>query len=727
MSNESHVAEAENDEINLLEFLAVIWGGKIWIGLTVMLALIVGQIMVMLTQPIYSADGLLQLEEKSSGLALPLAVSDLAGENPRVSTEIEILRSRMVLEQVVRELDLGVSASPRRLPVIGEALTRYPLSDPGWDSLTPYAWSDERIKLGELVVPEHWIGEELIVTSTGDGGYTVRLPDGAERSGQVRERLGDDARGFSMRIDELEGKPGREFVVRKRNESQMALNLRNRLAVTESSRQSSILKLTFTDADPREAERILNAIAQAYVAQNISRGSAEARQSLQFIEEQLPASKQGVAEAQTALNLYRQEQQSVDLSYETQTLLDRATQLEQELSELALQEEEYKSRFTVNHPSYQALLKNRERIESQLSELREETGALPETQKEIFNLTRDLEVAQQVYLQLLNRAQELQVVQASSIGNVRIIDRAQASVLPIKPRQGRVLLLALLLGLFAGAGAVLLRNMLRRGVLGAEELEKIGLPVFATINYSHDAANHRAMRGTLPILALTKPDDLVVEALRSLRTSLHFGMLDAKTSTVMFTSAAPGAGKSFNAVNLAVVSAQAGQKVCVVDADLRRGYLRRYFGLERNTPGLAELLAGEKTLDEVLCRGPVDALDVIPSGRFPPNPSELLMRATFPELLEELNTRYDLIIIDSPPTLAVTDPVIMGRSVGATIVVVRHMETAIREVEAVRQMFETAGSRIAGAVLNGYTAMGGAYGSRHYYYNYRYAYKTDEK
>jgi len=203
-------------------------------------------------------------------------------------------------------------------------------------------------------------------------------------------------------------------------------------------------------------------------------------------------------------------------------------------------------------------------------------------------------------------------------------------------------------------------------------------------------------------------------------------MLDAKTNTILLTSAAPGAGKSFTAVNLAAVAAQAGQKVCLIDADLRKGYLRRYFDREKGTPGLAEYLAHEKTLDEVLIQGPIPKLSVITSGRFPPNPSELLMRPEFGALLNRLNERFDLIIVDSPPTLAVTDPVVIGRYTGATIVVVRHLETMLGEVEAVRRTFETAGGKVTGAILNGYKVTEGSrYGGQYQYYNYRYSYKTD--
>lgn len=494
----------------------------------------------------------------------------------------------------------------------------------------------------------------------------------------------------------------------------------------EKPAYSSILEITFVDPNPRKAEAALNAIARSYVDQNISRSAAEAENSLTFIEEQLPIAQAAVTQAQDALNAYRQQQQSVDVDYETRILLEQATQIEAQLNELSLQEDDLKKRYTINHPAYQALLQNETSLQAQLEEVRAATFNLPETQKEIFNLTRNLEVSQEVYIQLLNRGQELRVVRASTVGSVRIIDTAYSSEGRIAPRSSRIMMTHLVFGIVLGIGLVLMRRFLRRGIRGAQEIEKLGLPVFATINFSSEATNLNKQKGTLPILALTKPDDLVVEALRSLRTSLHFGMLDAKTNTILFTSAGPGAGKSFTAINLATVAAQAGQKVCVIDADLRRGYLRRFLGKEKNTLGLAELLIKEKTLDDVLLPGPVDGLFVITSGRYPPNPSELLMRADFETLLETLNKDFDLIIVDSPPALAVTDPVVIGRYTGATIVIARHLETMVGEIEAVRRTFETSGVKVTGAILNGYKVSEGAkYGGQYHYYNYRYSYKSD--
>ncbi len=722
-------AAPEDDEINILELAAALWAGKFYIAIATALALLLGGLFVLRTESIFRAEGLLQLETKGGSLALPAGMQGLLGGGGSQSpseAEIEIMKSHLVLGEAVQTLNLQTSAAPRKLPILGMLPVRLGLPDPGIGLIARYQWGNEAIKVGELEVPPDWLGEDLVLTITGPETYSVELPDGSLVDGTARVRATQAEIGFSLVVDQLEGPNGRQFVVIRESLPEAVIKLKKALAVSESPRGSSILRISFTDPSARRAERILNAISEAYLAQNIDRSAAEARNSLVFIENQLPIAELEVTDAQNALNAYRQQQQSVDVDYETRSLLERATDIETALSALTLREEGIKERFTINHPVYEALLQERATLQEQLDDLRGLASNLPETQKEIFNLTRDLEVAQQVYVQLLNREQELRVVQASTVGSVRIIDAAYARNIRIWPRTSFTLAVAMLAGMVVGAIYVLVRRALRRGIRGAQDIEAIGLPVFATISYLHKASDHRNRKGFLPIYAVTTPDDVVVEAMRSLRTSLHFGMLDATSKSILMTSAAPAAGKSFISVNLAAVAAQAGQRVCLIDADLRKGYLRRYFGKERNNPGLSEYLAREKTLEEVMFRGPVEGLTVITSGRFPPNPSELLMRAEFETLLGILDKSFDLIIIDAPPTLAVTDPVVIGRYAGARILVARHLETVVGELEAVRRAFEATGSKLTGAILNGYKAGEvSQYGDKFQAYNYRYSYKRE--
>ena len=715
--------DPDDDEIDLGQLIVTLWKGKLWIALCMALGFAGALFVYMNTPPTYQADALLQLEEKNNALSLPSSLTNLVeGGDPRSVTEIEILRSRLVLGQAVAALNLDWRVEPDLVPLIGTMVARYRL--PLVDGLLPdrFARPGESVTLAELVVPPRWVNEEFALAVGESGQFALTTPDEQVLTGMVREPLSLPEIGFTLTIAMIEAPEGRVYNIGQIDENAAIGSLRERLTVSERGRASGILEARVSGEGRADNVRALNAVLAAYQGQNIARSAAQADGSLQFIREQIPQAEQVLRAAESALNAFRQQQVSVDLSMETQTLLSAVTGAEAELADLQRREDELSQRYTLSHPTYRLLLEERARLEARLEQLREQVGALPETQRQIVNLTRDLELAQRLYTELLTRAQQVEVLRASTIGNVRIIDPAAAAWLPVAPRQSMMLALGLALGALAGIGLVLVRNWLRKGIQDANEIERQGLPVFATINYSRTADTSGRRKGHLPILAQEKPDDLAVEAFRSLRTSLHFGMLDAASPTLTITSPHPEAGKSFVATNLAVVAAQAGQRVCLIDADLRRGQLRRFFNLQRNQPGLAEVLAGDREIEELLLPGPVADLYVLPTGRYPPNPSELLMRAQLRRLLDWCGENFDLTILDAPPALAVTDPVILARSTGATILVVRHDVTVPGEVDATMKTFAAAGLRLNGAVLNGFDprkARGG-YG---YGYGYRYEYK----
>ena len=715
---------APDDEIDLGQLVLTLWKGKLPIALAAALGVAAGAFHIANTDPTFQADALLQLEERTGALALPSNLAALTESDPRSVTEIEVLRSRMVLGRAAAEQNLDWRVSPAIAPVIGTMVSRYRLPMIDWAIPARFARPGERLGLEHLSVPPAWVNRDILVEVTGENRFNLTLPDERSLSGVVGERLDVDDAGFALTIETLAAPTGRHFTIRQVDEMRAISSLRSRLSVSERGRASGILEVRLNGTDRHANTRALNAVINAYLRQNIERSAAEAESSLAFIREQIPEAERNLREAEAALNAFRQQEATVDLSLETQNILQQITRIEGELTELERREDELRQRFNPEHPTYRALLDERARLESRLDTLRGRVGDLPETQRQILNLTREVELAQRIYTELLTRAQEVEVLRASTIGNVRIVDAAAAGPGAIAPRRSLILALALVLGGMAGVALVLIRNWMRKGVQDGSELEKLGPPVFATINYNKAADTGGKRKGKLPILAIEETADLTVEALRSLRTSLHFGMLDARTPTLCVTSAHPAAGKSFLALNLAVVAAQSGQRVCLIDADLRRGQLRRYFDVPRNHPGLAEVIAGTAATDQTLIQGPVENLCFLPTGRYPPNPSELLMRAEFSRLVDWCGQNFDLTIFDTAPALAVTDPVIVARNTGATIFVARHDITHPGEVEATIKTFSAAGLRLSGAVLNGFDPRKarGRYGYG-YGYGYRYDYK----
>jgi tyrosine-protein kinase Etk/Wzc len=680
-----------------------LWSGKWRILAITVAAALLGILIAFLRTPIYQADALLQLEEKKGSLALPEGMSELMSNEPVSNTEIEIIRSRLVIGQAVAVLHLDWLVEPKLAPVVGSALMRFdgiPFPDGGW--FRRYNRLGDSIRLDFLQVPPEWLDEAMTLTVGENGTFVLELPDDTLLEAGVGNRLVDQERGFTIQIGALDAPAGRQYSITQIEEMRAIQDLRETLSVAERGRNSGVIELRLNHKDRDLAQRIVVEISQAYLEQNLARSAAEADSSLEFIRSQIPDAQAKLAAAEQALNDYMTAQQTVDLSLETEGILTQSVSLEAELREIARREDELKQRYTPNHPLYQRLLEEKRRVEERLASLRQEVEGLPETQQELLNLTRTLEFEQEVYVQLLNRAQELQVVRASSIGSVRIIDTARTAPKSVEPRIANVILTTTAIGFALAIAYVLIRGWLQKGVQSAESLEKLGVPVFATINLSPAPNTNKKSRGNWPILAITDPTDLTVEGLRSLRTSLHFGMLDAATKSLSITSSAPGAGKSFTSINLATVAAQSGMNVCLIDADMRRGTLRRYLGVEKGHAGLAELLAGRAKLDDVIVKHQDSGLSFIATGRFPPNPSELLMRSDFQNLIEELNKRFDLTLVDSPPVLAVTDPIIIGRAVGANIAIVRHLETPMGEVQAMLRILESSKVPLSGIVLNGF-------------------------
>tara|TARA_R110002073_G_scaffold335979_1_gene529704 strand:+ start:1440 stop:3656 length:2217 start_codon:yes stop_codon:yes gene_type:complete len=712
---------AGEDEIDLGELVRKLWKGKLLILVAAIIGGAIAAFVIANTRPTYQADALLQLEEKTGALSMPSALAGLAENDPRSVTEIEILRSRMVLGQAVANQNLDWSVQPDLAPVIGVMASRYDL--PVINDLLParYARPGESVEIEQLIVPPEWVNLDFTLEAAEANTYLLTTPLDNVITGTVGQALTLRDQGFTITVSAINAPSGRRFTLKQIDEIRAISSLRSRLSVSERGRSSGILEVRLSGEDRIGNSRTLNAVVQAYLRQNIDRSAAEAESSLTFIREQLPQAEANLRQAEVALNDYRQLSATIDLTLETQTILEQITRIETEISDLQRREAELANRYTPAHPAVRQVTEERQRLEERLAQLRGQVGELPETQRQILNLTRNVELTQQIYTELLTRAQEVEVLRASTIGNVRIVDIAAAGTGPIAPRAAVLLALGLILGGFAGITLVLVRGWMNKGVQQPADLENLGLSVFATINRNVATDAMRTRKGNLPILALESPTDLTIEALRSLRTSLHFGMLDAKTPTLTITSSHPGAGKSFLASNLAVVAAQAGQSVCLIDADLRRGHLRRYFNVKRGVPGLTEVLSGDIGFAEALVQGPVENLVFLPSGRYPPNPSEILMRAELSRLIEACAENFDLTIFDAPPVLAVTDPVILSKSTGSTIFVARHDQTPIGEIEAALKVYSAAGLKFAGAVLNDFDPKkAGGYG---YGYGYRYEYQ----
>ncbi|MFQ3787494.1 polysaccharide biosynthesis tyrosine autokinase [Halomonas sp. A29] len=719
-----------SDDIDLGRLFGVLLDNKWLIMLVTAIFAVAAIVHVQLATPIYRADALVQVEGKT-GLSNPLAeVRSILGEEPKAEAELEILRSRMVLGQAVDQERLDIVVTPTRLAFVGDYLVRRGMGRPGFAERS--VWAGEFLNVGELRVDHEWLGRAMRLVAGEPGSY--RLYHGEELLGEGRVGTTEsfDEGRVELRVAELEAGEGAEFTVVRRTRLAAINNLRSRFSVGQRGRDSGVFNMTLTDEDPRRAERTLSVISQIYLTQNVERQSAEAEQSLKFLEEQVPEVRTELAAAEDALNAFRMEHESLDLSLETRSVLDRVVDLDTQLGALEMEQAELSQRYNSSHPLYAALMEKRNNLERDRERLNERIHGLPETQQQILRMSRDVEVTQQVYVQLLNKIQEMSITKASTVGNVRILDDAVAQPGPVEPRKPVTVAMLTLVGAFLAVAFVLVRSIFNRGVESAEQIEDLGLPVYATVPLSEDQQkllrrvkrdNRRRGRDVAcGVLAQNAPDDTAVEALRGLRTSLHFAMLEAKDNRLMITGPSPNIGKSFISVNLGAVIAQSGQRVLVLDADMRKGHVHTAFNAD-SKGGLSEVLANKAGLEEVVRQSPINGLSYVARGKAPPNPAELLMSERFTRLLDELSERFDLVIVDTPPILAVTDAAVIGHHCGTTLMVARFGLNPPREVDVAIHRLETSGVTVKGAILNAIERKAAtSYG----YGYYHYAYKTTQ-
>ncbi|GEM80807.1 polysaccharide biosynthesis tyrosine autokinase [Vibrio superstes] len=714
---------SQPDVIDLGKLLGLLLDGKWIIIFTTFVFAVAGVTYALLATPIYKADALIQVEQKSTGMpVLSESMGDMFAQESQAATEIEIIKSRMVLGKTVDKFNLTTVASPNYLPVIGKGLAKR-------------MGEEAFIKVERFDIPDYALtgGYQIIIDDSASGAFTLTDSEDKVILKGKADELARSANGeYSLFISQLIGKDGQEFSLGKRSKLDAIQWLSGSLSVSERGKQSGILSFGFEGENQEQIIDLLNDIANNYFLQNVDRNAAEAENSLEFLQNKLPEIKAQLTVNEDALNQYRQDNESVDLGLEAQSTLKVMVELEAQLNELTFKESELAQRFTKEHPAYIAVLEKRKTLEEQKRRLEGQIKKLPKTQRAVLRLTRDVEVNQQIYLQLLNKSQELAIVKASTVGNVRILDGAESYSAPVKPKKPLIAVLATLLGGMLSVAFVLLRAAFHRGVENPDQIEELGLPVYATIPRSEqqekivkiqekNKAKKKLLTAEESLLAFVNPADLSVEAFRSLRTSLHFAMMEAKNNIIMITGPSPAIGKSFVSANFAAIIASAGQKVLLIDADMRKGHIGKGVKLN-NDFGLSDYLVNDKSAEEVINIDQVENMHFISKGKTPPNPSELLMHPRFEELCAWASENYDIVIIDTPPVLAVTDAAIVGRQAGTTLMVTRFAKTALKEIEVSSDRLEQAGVETKGVILNAVEKTASSYYTYGYY---NYAYKSE--
>lgn len=629
-------------------------------------SLCVGVFVAMWIRPVYQVDALLQIETKNSkGASMMGDMAAMFATTSPAETEMELIKSRQVLGSTVEKMRLEYFAIPlSKTDRLFHREGRMELMnfEIPWDRVP----KDDQYKPWMVKVKDS-TGFELFDHNndsvlSGLAGQTYRFA-----------YAGDTA---VFGIYRMNVRNGQRFSVGKMRHLEAIEAFRDMFDVSEKGKKTGILVFSYQDIYPDRAVAVLNEVATSYLRQNVEERNAEAQKTLEFLEKQLPDLQARMDSSLMNLKAFQNRTRSVDVAAETQIVLQSRMKLQQDILEIQQRKQDAIRLFHAEHPTVKTLEEQEAALKRELAKTSSSVEKLPETQQEVLKLSSEVELNKVLYTNMLNSVQQLRLVSAGEVGSVRIVDFAEEVTKPVKPKKSLILALFLFLGLMLGAAIVSVKSKFSGGVKSASFIEKeTGYTVYAKV----PKGNPEGTKGTRP-LAVVEPDDVAVESLRALRSSLEFSMMDSDQPVIGVSGLIPGVGKSFISVNLAALYAGLGKKVLLIDADLRKGRLHKEFGIKRGD-GFSQVLLKKVNASDVIESTEVDNLFVLPCGHVPANPAELLGSKYFLELIEEFKKEYDLIIIDTPPIMLVTDAALACRVVSQVVMVIEYNKHSIEAIQ----------------------------------------------
>jgi tyrosine-protein kinase Etk/Wzc len=698
------------------QLLSTLYRGR-WIILgSTAFFLLIGIAYATFTQPVYRSGLLIQVEPNQDAfkdsIGSPQTPAASAGNPPSASasTEIEVLRSRMVMSNAVENLKLYIKATPRYIPIVGWFMGAHSTS-PSSPLPGGYVYGNERIDVPLFDVPGVLEDKEFQLTLGTDGTYTLKHSGSSttaavELEGKVGTLLRSDTPDgpLQLMVARAVGEPGASFTLTRRPKVATTESLQKLVSIIEQGKDSGVIAATLDGLNPLLVSRILNEIGTAYVEQNAKRKSEAADKSIKFLDEQLPQRKAQLEDAESRYNAFRAKHGAVNTTEEGTTLLQQTVADQTRIVELKERRDDLLTRFVEGHPAIKAVDGEIAEAQGALAAITARTRELPLIEQNVIQLQRDVQVDSGLYTSLLNARQQLTLVRAARVPNVRILDQAAPAEYPIKPLRGLVIAGAGISGVLIGILLAFLRRRLMAGVEEPVDIEwDTGLPVFATVLRSQLSFEklRKTSEGAQLVLAPSTPrNEASVESLRTFRTTLQFALSDAPGSVVLLTGPTAGVGKSFLSANLAILSRVSEKRILLIDADLRKGVLHNHFRVSR----------GSHRVEDVIHREVTPGVDLLTAGTQLAIPSEIFLRSGFDFLIKSLSERYDMVVMDGPPVLLVADAIALGKVADVVFLVARHGVSTMQEIRESARRMALADVPIRGVVLNDFTPGPGRYG-----------------
>ena len=662
MSNAS--ADGEIDILEIIVYLKSKWK---FLLVFLFFGVVFGCLAAMWIRPSFKSDILLQVNVKGNKQGLALGeMGALFDVSTPSAAEMELIKSRVILDQVVQDERLCYSAVPL-------------------NKLDRLMHREGRMDLELLVIPRAFeeAKGELVARVTADSSAyeVIGLEGEVVLSGKVGETYRKPFAGDTLAIcvKNLTATVGQTFLLTAVHPQVAAGNLLKGLSISEEGKSSGIIRVSLENRYADRVAAILNTVANTYLKQNIEMRSAEAKKTLMFLEEQLPGVKAKLDSAEQKLTSFRNAKGTIDLSGETRLHLEKDVTLQQRIIELEQKKQEVLRLFRAEHPTVRTIEEQQARLRRELARQQRSASSLPVLQQEVLSLQEEVEVNNKLYTNLLNNIQQLRVVQAGEVGNVRIVDQAYEPLKPNKPNRKLIFLGVMGAFLLLGCFIVYIRRLLSNGVCSSSEVEQAtGVGVYGKL----PMLDGKTLNDVYKPCVATNPDDPFAEGIRALRTALEFSVFSDGKKVLMVSGLVQGVGKSFVSTNLAASFAMSGKKVLLVDMDLRRGHLFKH-----SQKGLCEMLEEENYGDDYVVKV-MDNFHVLGAGARVVNPGGLLTSSRFSAFLDAFRDKYDLIVLDTPPVFQCSDALLVEKHADYLLCVLKHAAHTIESIQDALNTFD---------------------------------------
>jgi polysaccharide chain length determinant protein (PEP-CTERM system associated) len=729
------VPSSEEKQAGLNDYLRIVFGRKWLIVLTFICFTGSAVAFSFLTAPVYQAVTTIMVERQGGMDDYIFAGAAMMRSESKIRNQVEIIKSRSLAQTVVqkvldgpdrekfeaafaaphqtfpsedhliRAVQKNLSVNPIRDTDILEVRMTAP--DPEMAAFLANTVAREyhdkslQVSRGEISEVRNFLQNQLDIVR--DSLLTAEEAQKRYMETQAVSALPDETKELVKQLAEFESMLNEAKIELESNQKRLAY-----MKTQLDERKSRLLDEVTQISTPmiqklREEMAELEALRAEYVSQGVQEEHPKMQQILNRINE-----TKNKLIAETSDLVSRNLTLKDPLAY-SQNLLGDILNLEIEIQSLSARED--------------GLQKIVDRYNRRMNQL-------PEKSLELARLERSTKVGENIYLMLKEKHEEARIKEAGQIGNVRIIDQAVAPEAPIRPQKKLNALLGALLGLLLGCSLAILLDSLDVSLKTIEDVEALKLPVLGHIPRIRDGHKPSKVKGkrlepsaqgvrvASHLLTQSAPKSPISEAYRTLRTNIQFSKADNPPRTMLITSAGPGEGKSTTVANLAITFSQAGSRTVLVDADFRRPVVHSVFGLPKE-PGVTNYLAGKAPWEAVVRSSSVEGLDLVTCGVIPPNPSELLVSEKMKEFVAQLKSKYQTVLFDTPPVIAVTDAVVLSLLLDGVVLVASAGQTSSQGLARARSLLENVDARILGAVLNKIEAKS-AYGSYHYYYYYHY-------